>query len=128
MANEWRFPKYIELVENFDLDNPKNKDLKFQIIRMYTEYNTLYDAMRSMTPEKIKYFERLDTLLRDKYFSKLRIDELSFCLVDGQYNEILDLFENEIDKQEAVQRLFDIYMKDCANHFRLYIKTLLEVE
>lgn len=126
--NDYGFPDFMEAVEKFDLSNSKNKELREYFDFMYHKYNDLCHVTLGMTPDKIRYLDKLYSLLKNNYFSKLRIDELSNCLVDGQYNEILDLFENEPDKQDAVQKLFEVYMKDCADHFRRHLKTLLEVE
>lgn len=120
---ERNFPNYIELVEKFDLDNPKNRDLKFQINRMYEEYNKLYEAMRSMTPEKIRFYEKLDSIISEKYFSEI----MHMCHDATEEPEVkLDLFKNDPDTRSAVQSLFDIYMNKCAERFKRDIKDLFE--
>lgn len=122
---EWDFPDYMELLEKFDLDNPKNGDLKFQINRMYTKYNTLYEAMRSMTPEKIKFYERLDSLIREKYHMEI----MHMCHDATEEPEVkLDLLKNEPNARSVVQSLFDIYMNQCAERFKSDIKDLFDEE
>lgn len=120
---EWRFPNFRELVEKFDLSNPKNEDLSFQIGRMYEEYNKLYEAMRSMTPEKIRFYEKLDSIIREKYLSEI----MRMCHDATDEPEVkLDLFENEPDTRSVVQNLFDIYMNKCAERFKRDIRDLFE--
>jgi hypothetical protein len=120
---EWEFPDYCELAEKFDLYNSKNEDLRFQIDRMYREYNKLYEAMRSMTPEKIRFYEKLDSIISEKYFSEIM--HMSHDATDEPEVKLY-LFKNEPDARSVVQSLFDIYMNKCAERFKEDIKDLFE--
>lgn len=118
--NEDGFPDYLEVREKFDLEH--NKELAKYIDYMYRKYYELVKATFQMSPQTIRHLEELDSCLRDKYF-----DELLGCrTAELEDKMIIRLFGDEPDKQAAVQKLCDIYMKECSNHFRYEMQALLE--
>lgn len=116
--NDFGFPNYLEMKEKFDLDN--NPELYKYISFMYGKYNDLCKSVEGMSPEHIPTLKRIYSLLKYKYFS-----ELLACSDEVLDNKILNLFENEPDKHATVQKIYQIYMTDCAERFKYEIKDLL---
>ena len=116
--NESGFPDYNELCLKLDLDH--NEILRQYIDYMYETYNKLYDATYGMLPEEIKFLEDLKYTLMTLYIDELKNDK-GITEID---NHILALLMAETDYKDAMQNIFDAYIKNCADYFNRSMKSL----
>ena len=116
--NESGFPDYNELCLKLDLDH--NEILRQYIDYMYETYNKLYDATYGMLPEEIKFLKDLKYALMTFYIDELKNDK-GITEID---NHILALLMAETDYKDAMQNIFDAYIKNCADYFNRSMKSL----
>lgn len=118
--NDAGFPDYIELRSKLDLDH--NEKLRKYIDYMYETYNKLYDATYCMLPEEIKFLKDLQYTLMTFYK-----DELKNCKgITEINNNTLALLMAETDNKDAMQNIFNAYMKICADYFNKSIKSIFQ--
>ncbi len=111
--NDSGFPDFIEVKSKFNLG--QESELREYIEFMYRTYNNLYKATLGMSPEKIKFLNNLGCILSSMYFDEIN----NYCHEATQgYSKIQNLFVNEPDKHAVVQRLFEIYIDECAENFK----------
>ena len=115
--NESGFPDYNELCLKLDLDH--NEILRQYIDYMYETYNKLYDATYGMLPEEIKFLEDLRYALETFYK-----DEIKNCKSVTEINNKLTLLMAETDYKDAMQNIFDAYIKNCTDYFNRSMKSL----
>ena len=118
--NDAGFPDYNELCLKLDLDH--NERLRKYIDYMYETYNKLYDATYGMLPEEIKFLEDLKYALMTFYIDELKNDK-GITEID---NHILALLMAETDYKDAMQNIFDAYIKNCADYFNRSMKSLFQ--
>ena len=118
--NDAGFPDYVELCSKLDLDH--NEKLRKYIDYMYKTYNQLYDATYDMLPEEIKFLKDLQYTLMTLYK-----DELKNCKgITEINNNTLALLMAETDYKAAMQKIFNTYMKYCADYFNKSIKSIFQ--
>ena len=116
--NESGFPDYNELCLKLDLDN--NERLRKYIDYMYETYNKLYDATYGMLPEEIKFLKDLKYTLMTLYEDEIKNDKSI-----TEINNKLALLMANID-YNAMQNIFDAYMKNCADYFNQSMKSMFQ--
>lgn len=115
VPNYYDFPDFRDLKKRLDLDH--NRELRDIIIDMYDKHYTRMKKIEGIPTENIYTLSRLLKLVREMEH-KIEYGP------DFSYEDAVFYLEKEPDKDGALQKLYDIYMKNCSEKFMSDIRNL----